>query len=201
MKASSHWNERYTLKNYVYGSDPNDFVREILPTLPKGKILFPLEGEGRNACYAAQNNFMVDAFDYAEQGKHKALQLCERNNVMINYEVSSAEDFDFGVEKYDAIFLIFAHLAPKERVVMHKKISKALKKDGYLVMEVFHPKQIEDAYKSGGPKTVDMLYDEAMLVGDFKDLEVIKAEEKEIDLNEGDFHVGKAFVTRFIARK
>lgn len=50
-------------------------------------------------------------------------------------------------------------------------------------------------------KTVDMLYDEATLVSDFKDLEVIKAEEKEIELNEGDYHVGKAFVTRFIARK
>lgn len=201
MKASSHWNERYTLKNYVYGSDPNDFVKEILPTLPKGKALFPLEGEGRNACYAALNNFKVDAFDYAEQGKHKALQLCERNNVMINYEVASAEDFDYGVEKYDAIFLIYTHLPPQERVMMHEKISKALKKDGYLVMEVFHPKQIEENYESGGPKTVDMLYDEATLVSDFKDLEVLKAEEKEIELNEGEFHKGKAFVTRFIARK
>lgn len=201
MKQASHWNERYTLKDYVYGSDPNNFVREILPTLPKGKVLFPLEGEGRNACYAALNNFMVDAFDYAEQGKHKALQLCERNNVMINYEVSTATDFDYGEEKYDAVFLIYAHLPPKERVFMHEKISKALKKDGYLVMEAFHPKQIEENYKSGGPKTLDMLYDEAMLVGDFKDLEVIKAEEKEIELNEGDYHVGKAYVTRFIARK
>ncbi|MDN6310060.1 MAG: class I SAM-dependent methyltransferase [Flavobacteriaceae bacterium] len=201
MKPKSFWNERYVLKNYVYGSDPNEFVKTALSTLNNGRVLFPLEGEGRNACYAAQKNFVVDAFDYAEQGKYKALQLFERNNVKVNYSIETADDFDYGIEKYDAIFLIFAHLPPKNRVKMHQKISKALKKGGYLFMEVFHPNQLDEKYTSGGPQTIDMLYDEALLVGDFQGLEIVKAEEKEIELNEGKYHQGKAFVTHFIAKK
>jgi hypothetical protein len=48
------WNERYADSEYVYGENPNEFLVEQLAQLPLGKILFPCEGEGRNAVYAAQ---------------------------------------------------------------------------------------------------------------------------------------------------
>ena len=47
------WDERYNEENFAYGHEPNVLLKKILDKLPAGKILFPAEGEGRNAVYAA----------------------------------------------------------------------------------------------------------------------------------------------------
>ena len=51
MKAM--WDQRYSDKSYVYGTEPNDFLRESAQQIPKGKILCLAEGEGRNAVWLA----------------------------------------------------------------------------------------------------------------------------------------------------
>lgn len=68
------WNERYAEKEYAYGIHPNQFLADSILKLPKhGKILFPAEGEGRNAVYAAKNGFEVTAFDLSSEGKRKQI--------------------------------------------------------------------------------------------------------------------------------
>ena len=42
------WDERYAQAEYVYGVEPNQFLKEKLDRLSPGKILLPGEGEGRN---------------------------------------------------------------------------------------------------------------------------------------------------------
>ena len=42
------WNERYAPEEYIFGELPNEFLKENLPKV-MGSILFPAEGEGRNA--------------------------------------------------------------------------------------------------------------------------------------------------------
>ena len=59
------WNERYAEKEFAYGKEPNQFLKENLHKLPKGKILFVAEGEGINAVFAAQNGYEVVDFDYS----------------------------------------------------------------------------------------------------------------------------------------
>ncbi|SHE34796.1 Tellurite resistance protein TehB [Psychroflexus salarius] len=195
------WDERFKQNEYVYGESPNAFLKSQLTKLPEGKILFPLEGEGRNACYAATLGFKVDAFDFSEAGKKKALELADKKSVVLNYSISKSEDYDFGIEIYDYIVLIFAHLNPAIRPEIHQKIVKALKPNGRVIIEGFHPKQLENNYPSGGPKSLEMLYTAELLKNDFSDLNVLLTEEVETELNEGNYHKGKAFVTRFIGQK
>lgn len=57
------WNRRYREKEFAYGIEPNEFLKEQLAQLPPGRILFPGEGEGRNAVYAAQLGWQVNSFD------------------------------------------------------------------------------------------------------------------------------------------
>ena len=66
------WNKRYKQKEYAYGEQPNRFFKEQIQNLSPGKALFPAEGEGRNAVYAAQLGWEVEAFDISEEGKNKA---------------------------------------------------------------------------------------------------------------------------------
>ena len=65
------WNERYAKAEYVYGEEPNDFLKEQLKP-GHGVWLFPAEGEGRNAVYAASLGLQVVAFDQSEAGRAKS---------------------------------------------------------------------------------------------------------------------------------
>ncbi len=75
---SDIWNERYRQNEFVYGEAPNVYLQEQLLKFPVGKILFPAEGEGRNAVFAAKNGWTVSAFDISEEAKRKALQACRK---------------------------------------------------------------------------------------------------------------------------
>ena len=45
------WDQRYAESEYVYGTNPNEFYKQVLDNLAPGKILLPAEGEGRNAFF------------------------------------------------------------------------------------------------------------------------------------------------------
>jgi hypothetical protein len=196
------WNKRFEEEEFVYGIKPNVFFRsEIDKIKNKGKALFPLEGEGRNACYAAQLGWEVDAFDFSESGKQKALKLCDANDISICYEVTKVEDYKVKKDTYNLIVLIFSHLDPENRILFHKKVIDSLKSGGKLIVEAFHPKQLENNYPSGGPKNKDLLYTLTQLKDDFKALSKSDGSELKIDLAEGDYHYGKAYVTRFVGTK
>ena len=77
------WDTRYGKDEYAYGTEPNQFLKEKLEDLEPGSILFPAEGEGRNAVYAAQLGWKVSAFDISEVGKQKALKLAGQKKVSI----------------------------------------------------------------------------------------------------------------------
>ena len=50
---TNRWNDRYSANEFAYGEQPNNYLKEQLEKLPVGTILFPAEGEGRNAVFAA----------------------------------------------------------------------------------------------------------------------------------------------------
>ena len=83
------WNDRYSSKEYVYGTGPNQFYKEQLEKLAPGKILFPAEGEGRNAVYTAKKGWSVTAFDPSSEGRKKALLLAKKNKVQIEYQIEN----------------------------------------------------------------------------------------------------------------
>ncbi|MDD2278789.1 MAG: SAM-dependent methyltransferase, partial [Bacteroidales bacterium] len=72
MSNSTEWDKRYASPNYVYGTEPNNFLKQELSKLSAGKLLLPGEGEGRNALWAAKNNWEVTAADFSQMAKEKA---------------------------------------------------------------------------------------------------------------------------------
>jgi SAM-dependent methyltransferase len=194
------WNERYSQQEMAYGLEPNVFLREQLKNLEPGKILLPAEGEGRNAVYAASQGWDVLAFDFSEAGQAKALGLARQQGVTIKYQVADAQQFETAPETLDVVALIFAHFNPVLRLILHRKVVEWLKPGGTLILEAFHPKQLE-GYTSGGPKDHTMLYTANMLQQDFDGLDFQLLEEREVGLQEGAYHSGKGYVTRLVATK
>ena len=192
------WNQRYATQETVYGKAPNLYFKSILDSLTPGSLLMPAEGEGRNAVYAASLGWKVEAFDYSSVAQEKALQLAEANDVTIKYDVLELNEFKAN-KQYAAIGLIYVHLPTKERFVFHQKMIDALLLGGVLIIEAFSKAQINNA--SGGPKDIEQLYSLDQLKQDFASLNCIQAVEIEIDLEEGPFHIGKANLVRYFAKK
>ncbi|WP_127844111.1 class I SAM-dependent methyltransferase [Psychroflexus aestuariivivens] len=199
---SEFWNERFSQNEYVYGEMPNAFFAEQLDQIkPVGKLLLPLEGEGRNAVFAAKQGWFVDAFDASTEGRKKARLLASQQNVKINYDIAAAENYLAKSNTYDAVALIYSHLNQNIRTQFHHEIIKSLKTGGTLIVEAFHPNQLLDNYTSGGPKSLDMLYTPELLEQDFAGLDILNSRTEKIMLSEGEHHQGEAFVTRFVAKK
>ncbi len=190
----NQWDQRYAAQEYVYGTEPNNFLKEKLTLLKPGRILFPAEGEGRNAVYAASLGWQTDAFDLSVEGQKKALLLADTKGVTINYTIESLDNWHPVADQYDCITLIFVHLPDGLRQQVHHAVIRALKPGGILILEAFTLKQLTRA--SGGPKTADMLYTSEMLQDDFKLLSSVETYETLVTLDEGPLHQGLAEVVR-----
>lgn len=198
------WNERYSNKEFAYGEEPNKYLKKELDKLKAGTILFPAEGEGRNAVYAAKMGWNVFAFDISVEGKKKALHLAASNDVKINYEVGELESIDYGLEQFDAIGLIYAHFPAAIKSHYHKILDQYLRKGGVVIFEAFskkHLSYVQKDEKVGGPKDIDSLFSIEEIKADFSNYDFEELEETEIELNEGLFHNGKGSVIRFVGRK
>ncbi|MCF8239505.1 MAG: class I SAM-dependent methyltransferase [Saprospiraceae bacterium] len=156
----SFWNERYAQEAYVYGESPNEWLRECMNGLHAGKILFPAEGEGRNAVYAAQCGWEVEAFDYSESGKIKADLLARKNGVQIHYKVADANEVHYPDGSLDAIAFIFTHFPSTLRRQLFPDWIKWLKPEGSIIFECFSVSQLDyqKDHQSGGPKDAHLLY-------------------------------------------
>ena len=193
------WNERYSAAEYVYGTNPNMFLAGELDKLKPGNILFPAEGEGRNAVFAALRGWNVSAFDFSEKAKEKALMLAKEKNVIIDYTVASYENMVLERESFDCIALIYAHVMDRKRQLYHKNLLKSLRKGGTLILEGFSKDQIK--YKTGGPPKVEFLFSAEELTEDFNSLGKLSISELTETLDEGKFHAGKAAIIRVVGTK
>lgn len=193
------WNERYAEKEFIYGTEPNKFLRVELENLPVGRIILPCDGEGRNAVFAAKLGWEVDAFDYSTSAKEKAFALAKQEGVSPHYEIADIHEKEFKENSADVVALIYAHFPAELRKIAHQKAIKWLKPGGRLILEAFNPKQLNN--ESGGPKNAEMLYTEDILREDFKDLKIENLEDLETNLSEGKYHDGKADIIRLLATK
>jgi 2-polyprenyl-3-methyl-5-hydroxy-6-metoxy-1,4-benzoquinol methylase len=121
------WDERYAANEFAYGEEANTFLKETLVNIPKGKILFPADGEGRNGVYAATIGWEVASCDLSDEGKKKALKLAAQKGVTLDYQVGDFKDLYYPEESFDAIALIFAHFSGDIKSGYHKLLQKYLK--------------------------------------------------------------------------
>ncbi|MDL2145438.1 class I SAM-dependent methyltransferase [Flavobacterium tructae] len=201
---TERWNDRYSAEEFAYGTAPNNYLKESLEKQDIGTILFPAEGEGRNAVFAAKLGWKVSAFDISSEGRNKALKLAESENVILDYQIGELETLHYQPEQFDAIALIYAHFPAEIKSAIHKTLDQYLRKGGCIIFEAFSKKHLDYLAindKVGGPKDIASLFSIEEIKSDFPNYEIITLEEKEIELNEGLFHNGKGSVIRFIGKK
>ena len=198
MNPQDFWNQRYSKTDYAYGEQPNEFLADQLPRLPKGRILFPAEGEGRNAVYAAKLGWQSVAFDQSTAGQEKAIRLAAKNDVSIEYSVCNALLFTES-NSFDAIAFCYFHTPPQLLNPIYSHLLEQLKPGGTVLLEGFSEKNL--GLGSGGPQDLAMLFSTEKIAHLFQGLKNLRVWEEQVVLNEGKYHQGNAWVIRAIAEK
>jgi SAM-dependent methyltransferase len=200
----ARWDERYSDDDYAYGENPNEFLKSKLKNFTPGKALFPAEGEGRNAVYAAQLGWTVSAFDISSEGMKKAELLAKKKMVELDYRVGPLQTLNFEPESFDLIALIYAHFPGPIKSEIHHQLVELLKPGGIVIFEAFSKRHLEYVSRNekvGGPKDLDTLCSVEEIKNDFKNFEIIELEDTEVTLNEGSYHNGTGAVIRFVGKK
>lgn len=193
------WDERYNTTEYVYGTDPNEFLAGIVTEIPRGRTLCVAEGEGRNAVFLAEHGHEVVAVDSSAVGLEKAGRLASERGVKIETVVVDLAHFDIEPDSWDAVVSIFAHVPADIRIPLHRKIVHGLRGGGMLVLEAYTPEQIE--LGTGGPAVAEMTMSLDALHQEFEGLVLKHAVELQRNVVEGRFHTGKGAVVQVVAVK
>lgn len=198
------WDSRYAKDEFAYGEEPNEYVKEKMAELKVGKALFPAEGEGRNAVFAAQLGWEVFAFDFSVEGKQKAEQLASSKNVKLTYEVKSFLEESYEPNTFDAICMTGVHFPPSIKNEMLKRLDSYLKVGGHIIVEVFSKEHREINKVNpevGGPPDENMMYSLEEIHDHFENYEFIELNKLLIELKEGYAHVGESSVIRLFGKK
>ena len=183
------WNERYSEAFASYGTEPNDFLKQVADRIPRGPVLCLAEGEGRNAVFLAQRGHDVTAVDLSEVGLANASRLAAERGVSIRTVVADLDGYDLGESSWAAIVSIWAHVPAPLRRRLHAACSRALLPGGAFVLEAYTPKQLARPGK-GGPASADLLMNPEALRDELRGLRLERCEEVDRDVSEGLYHQG-----------
>ncbi|MEO7369949.1 MAG: class I SAM-dependent methyltransferase, partial [Ilumatobacteraceae bacterium] len=141
----------------------------------------------------------VHSVDLTEAGVAKTLRLAKERGVQVHASVGDLSTFDIGVDRWDLIVSIFAHMPATVRRDLHKRVVAALKPGGVVVLEAYTPDQIGRG--TGGPSVAEMTMSLDVLADELAPLEFHHAMELEREVIEGAGHTGVGAVVQVIARK
>lgn len=192
---SNPWDERFKEEDYIYGVEPNAWVREVFNEEGNLNMALLAEGEGRNAVYLAKLGHEVTTFDYSSEGIEKTKRLAASKGVEVT---TNLQDLTIGDalprEAYDVSVNVFGHVPKEGKAAMFSNMINCVKPGGRIIFELYSKRQLE--FKTGGPPNPEMLYavDEIKnYLGEFP-VEIIRLEEVITERQEGRMHQGKSAV-------
>jgi SAM-dependent methyltransferase len=205
----SVWDERYSGKEFHFGTEPNEFLVLQQGMLKPGmSCLAVADGEGRNGVWLAEQGLHVLSVDASSVALFKAKKLAEQRGVTLRFEqvdlmqwawpvLSNVEGGESCFDVVAAIFIQFAPPGMREQMFAH--IKRCLKPGGLLLLQGYTPRQLE--YKTGGPSQAENLYTEPLLRKEFADMEILHLCEHDDVINEGAGHSGMSALIDMVARK
>ncbi len=195
------WQQRYAAAEYVYGREPNLFLRSFAHWIPAGgRVLAVADGEGRNSVWLARCGYQVEAFDGSSHAVEKARKLAAEHQVHVRSAVENILSRRWEAAAYDgvaAIMIQFLNAEQRDRVF--KLIQHTLKPGGILLLTGYRPEQI--ALGTGGPSQPEQMYTEEMLRQSFAAMELLHLHSYQAQLQEGACHRGLSALIDLVARR
>ena len=201
MSELARWEARFASGEYVFGTEPNQFLSQQASLLVAGsKTLTIADGEGRNGVWLAEQGLKVTAQDFSPTAQGKAQALAQKRGVELSFELSDLTKREWEPKTYDVVVgIFFQFLSPDSRSDVFNCIRHTLKPGGLLLIEGYGLRQLE--YGTGGPKVGENLYTENMLREAFDGFAELDVSAYDADVSEGLGHSGHSALVDLIGRK
>ncbi|MBI3893774.1 MAG: class I SAM-dependent methyltransferase [Candidatus Wallbacteria bacterium] len=126
-----YWNDRLEPRDYLFGTEPADFLLQIGGLLPQsGKAIDLAGGEGRNAVYLARLGLDVEIWDLSSSGLAKASELARETGVTLRTVECDLESVELPPQCADVIVCFYY-----TQRSLFAAVEKALRPGGVLVFE------------------------------------------------------------------
>lgn len=201
MSELERWETRFRPPGYLFGKEPNAFLKAQAHRLHAGQTALSVaDGEGRNGVWLAEQGLDVLAIDFSATALAKARALAQERGVRLRTEVADLTTWSWPSDAYDVIAAIFTQVAfPAERREFFANLKRALKPGGLLLMQGYRPEQL--AYRTGGPPEAERMYTRAILEQGFGDMAELEIREHDSVLDEGTAHVGMSALIDLVGTK
>lgn len=182
--AQQAWNERYATKEYVWNTEPNQFVRTHLSDLEPGTAIDLGAGEGRNAVWLATRGWTVTAVDFSSVGLEKAARLAGDEGVEVAFVVADATTYEASGPA-DLVIVSYLQLEEKQRRTVLEHAKRWLAPGGTIFVIAHDRSNVEGGY--GGPSSPAVCYtvDEAVEALDGLDIGTAMVAERVVDTDDG----------------
>jgi len=198
-ETAATWDDRFGGTDYLYGTEPNEFLRDQAHRIPPGPVLCLGEGEGRNAVYLAALGHAVTAVDGSAVGLDKARRLAAERGVSIETRQADLAEFEIEPGAWAGVVNVFCHMPSSLRARVHAAAVAGLRPGGVFLLEGYTPEQLQ--YGTGGPKNTDMLWTPEDLRRDLDGLRLELFEARVREVREGSKHTGAAAVLQIVGVK
>ncbi len=201
MSEYQRWETRFATPGYLFGTEPNSFLKSKAHLLKAGQTALSIaDGEGRNGVFLAERGLDVLAMDFSPTALNKARALAAERGVALRIEQADLVTWAWPAGAFDVVVAIFIQfLTPAQRSAVFAGIKRTLRPGGMLLMQGYRPKQLE--YKTGGPPEVENLYTRALLEEAFADFSSLEIEEHDSVIREGSGHGGMSALIDLVGRK
>lgn len=193
------WNQRYGEDELAYGSEPNDFLREVAERIPEGPVLCLAEGQGRNAVFLAERGHPVTAVDLSPVGLERAAAFARERGVELETVVADLGEYELEPSRWAGVISIWAHIPPESRRALHRHVVAGLRPGGVIVLEAYTPDQVGRG--TGGPPVPELTMTAAGLREELAGLEFEILRERVREVHEGRYHAGESAVVQVLARR
>ncbi|MFT7125231.1 MAG: hypothetical protein ACI9YG_001305, partial [Candidatus Azotimanducaceae bacterium] len=95
-QPGNRWDERYQGTDYLFGTEPNDFLATAVQGLVPAETLCLADGEGRNGVFLAGLGHRVTSLDASTVGLEKAQLLASQQDVSIKTRLADLTTEDLG---------------------------------------------------------------------------------------------------------
>ena len=197
MSQRDLWNQRYSQKGSVWGA-PNQFVVDRLADLEPSRILDLGCGQGRNAIWLAARGHTVTAVDVSDVAIGQAAELAADAGVVIDFVAADLVAWEPPEATFDLVLLAYMQAPETIRGALHRKSARALVPGGRVFIIAHHKENLEHGI--GGPPSLDVLFDEDELAGDFVGFAIEENTKVLRHVDTGDI-AGDAIDLLFSARK
>ena len=151
------WDEKYSVKEYVYTKDVNRFVKEHLEALAPGKMIDLAGGEGRNTVFFAEKGWQVENIDLSSFGLEKCSELAKERGVSDRVATTNASALNFvsTLAPVDLGLCAYLHIPQAELEIAITGLVDKIKPGG-VFFGVWHAlDNLEDGF--GGPQNPELL--------------------------------------------